>query len=114
MRPLWSTGLPLRRASLVALNVRVYAQAAEAEVAHLRTKTDGREVDFLVQGPDGRTVAIEVKLAATPDSHDLRHLLWLQDRLGDSLVDMVVLTTGKHAYRRQDGIAVVPVALLGP
>jgi len=27
---------------------------------------------------------------------------------------MVVLTTGKHAYRRQDGVAVVPVALLGP
>lgn len=100
--------------SLVALNVRVYAQAAEAEVAHLRTKTGDREVDFLVEGHDGRAVAIEVKLAETPDSHDLRHLLWLKDRLGDSLVDMVVLTTGKHAYRRKDGVAVVPVALLGP
>jgi uncharacterized protein len=100
--------------SLVALDVRVYAQAAEAEVAHLRTKTGDREVDFLVEGHDGRTVAIEVKLVESPDSHDLRHLLWLKDRLGDSLVDMVVLTTGKHAYRRKDGVAVVPVALLGP
>ncbi|WP_066584348.1 ATP-binding protein [Cellulomonas timonensis] len=100
--------------SLVALDVRVYAQSAEAEVAHLRTKTGDREVDFLVEGRDGRTVAIEVKLAESPDSHDVRHLLWLKDRLGDSLVDMVVLTTGKHAYRRKDGVAVVPLALLGP
>lgn len=100
--------------SLVALDIRVYAQAAEAEVGHLRTKTGDREVDFLVEATDGRTVAIEVKLAETPDPHDLRHLLWLKDRLGDSLVDMVVVTTGKHAYRRKDGIAVVPAALLGP
>jgi predicted AAA+ superfamily ATPase len=100
--------------SLVALNVRVYAQAAEANVAHLRTKTGDREVDFLVEGHDGRTVAIEVKLAETPTGHDLRHLLWLMVALGDRLVNMVVLTTGKHAYRRKDGVAVVPVALLGP
>jgi len=100
--------------SLAALNVRVYAQAAEAEVAHLRTKTGDREVDFLVEGQDGRIVAIEVKLAETPTSHDVRHLLWLKRELGDSLVNMVVLTTGKHAYRRKDGVAVVPVALLGP
>ena len=100
--------------SLAALSVRVYAQAAEAEVAHLRTKTGDREVDFLVERHDGRVVAIEVKLAETPTPHDLRHLLWLKDRLGDNLVDMVVLTTGKRVYRRQDGVAVVPLALLGP
>jgi hypothetical protein len=37
--------------------------------------------------------------------------LWFKDRLGDSRVDMLVLTTGKRAYRRKDGVA---VALLGP
>ena len=96
------------------LSVRVYARAAEAEVAHLRTKTGDREVAFLVERHGGRVVAIEVKLAETPTSHDLRHLLWLKDRLGDNLVDMVGLTTGKRAYRRQDGVAVVPLTLLGP
>ncbi len=100
--------------SLVALNLRVYAQAAEATVAHLRTKTGDHEVDFLVEGHDGRTVAIEVKLTQTPNDRDVRHLLWLQAELGERLADMVVLTTGKQAYRRKDGVAVVPVALLGP
>jgi len=38
----------------------------------------------------------------------------LKAELGNSLVNMVVLTTGKHAYRRKDRVAVVPVVLLGP
>jgi hypothetical protein len=29
-------------------------------------------------------------------------------------VDAVVICTGTEAYRRQDGIAVIPAALLGP
>lgn len=32
----------------------------------------------------------------------------------DRVVDLVVITTGEYAYRRHDGIAVVPLALLGP
>jgi hypothetical protein len=32
----------------------------------------------------------------------------------DRVVDLVMLTTGSEAYRRKDGIAVVPLALLGP
>jgi len=38
----------------------------------------------------------------------------LRDRLGDELLDAVIITTGTHAYRRADGIAVIPAALLGP
>jgi uncharacterized protein len=59
-------------------------------------------------------LAIEVKLASVPDDRDLRHLLWLRDHLGADLIDAVVITTGREAYRRPDGIAVVPAALLGP
>ena len=59
-------------------------------------------------------VALEVKLSATVSDADVRHLLWLRDRLGDELLDAAVITTGGYAYRRPDGIAVVPAALLGP
>ena len=45
---------------------------------------------------------------------DLVPAQWLREQLGTTLTDMVVITTGKHAYRRQDGVAVVPAALLGP
>ncbi|WP_062464014.1 ATP-binding protein [Demequina soli] len=100
--------------SLVTQSVRTYAQAVDASVGHLRTWDGGREVDLIVEAPDGRIVAIEVKLAATVGDRDVRHLNWLADQLGDRVADRVVITTGPAAYRRADGVAVVPLALLGP
>lgn len=100
--------------SLITLCVRVYAQAAEATVLHLRTREPNEhEIDLIVERGDGRVVAIEVKLARTIGPKDVRHLLWLRDRIGEGLLDAVVVTTGATAYRRDDGIAVVPAALLG-
>jgi Predicted ATPase (AAA+ superfamily) len=100
--------------SQVAHDVRTYAQAAEARVSHFRTRNGDREVDLIVERADHRVVAIEVKLARTVAEEHVRHLLWLRERLGDALLDAVVVTTGAEAYRRRDGIAVIPAALLGP
>jgi uncharacterized protein len=100
--------------SLTTLSVRVFAQAAEARVSHFRTKGGEREVDLVIERDDRRILAIEVKLAGTVEDADVKHLTWLQERLGDQLLDAAVVTTGQHAYRRPDGIAVVPLALLGP
>lgn len=100
--------------SLVTQSVRVYADAAEAEVGHLRTKDSTREIDLVVEGRDRRVVAIEVKLAATIGDHDVRHLNWLSQQLGTRLAARAVVTTGEFAYRRSDGVAVIPLALLGP
>jgi predicted AAA+ superfamily ATPase len=100
--------------SLVTLCVRVPAQAAEARVGHLRTRNGDHEVDLVVVRDDGRALAIEVKLANTVTDHDTRHLRWLAERLGDRLLDAIVINTGPHAYRRPDGIGVLPLGLLGP
>lgn len=100
--------------SLATLHVRVLAQAAEARTSHLRTQRGEREVDLVVERHDGRVLAIEVKLSATVRDEDVRHLLWLRDKLGTRLSDAVVVTTGPTAYRRRDGVAVVPLGLLGP
>lgn len=100
--------------SLVTLSVRTYAQAAEAAVKHLRTAGGRREVDLIVERADGRVVAIEVKLARDAKDHDTTHLRWLAGQIGDELLDTVIVTTGNEAYRRKDGVAVVPAALLGP
>lgn len=99
--------------SLVSLSVRVFAQAAEARVGHLRTHRGDHEVDFIVERDDHKVVAVETKLAAVVDDDDVRHLRWLRGELGDDLLDAIVVTTGPFAYRRRDGIAVVPAALLG-
>jgi uncharacterized protein len=99
--------------SLVTLCVRVYAQGAEARVAHLRTWSGDREIDLIVECA-GRVLALEVKLGQVVGDRDVRHLIWLRAQLGDDLADAAVITTGRSAYRRPDGIAVIPASLLGP
>ena len=100
--------------SLATLTVRVAAQAAEARVYHMRTQGGRHEVDLVVEGVDGQIVGIEVKLTAAVGDSDVKHLIWLRDQIPDRVADLVVVTTGKAAYRRPDGVAVVPLALLGP
>lgn len=99
--------------SLCTISLRVYAQASEARVFHLRTSGGEHEVDLIIEREDGRVLAVEFKLARDIASDDVRHLNWLAGQLGDSLVDAVVVNTGEEAYRRPDGIAVVPAALIG-
>lgn len=99
--------------SLCTLSLRVYAQASEARVSHLRTSGGEHEVDLIVEREDGRVLAVEFKLARDAGDDDVRHLKWLAGNLGDDLLDAVVVTTGAEAYRRPDGIAVVPAALIG-
>lgn len=98
--------------SLVTLCVRVPAQAAEATVAHIRTRNGDHEIDLVVIRDDGRALAIEIKLANTVDDHDTKHLHWLAERMGDQLLDAILINTGPNAYRRPDGIGVVPLGLL--
>lgn len=100
--------------SLVALSIRVHAQTVGSRVAHLRTDNGVREIDLLVEAPDQRILAIETKLGAVVSDDDVRHLRWLATELRDELLDAVVVTTGTQAYRRADGIAVIPAVLLGP
>jgi predicted AAA+ superfamily ATPase len=70
-------------------------------------------VDLVVEGIDGQVLGLEVKLAPHVDDADVRHLHWLRRRLGDDVVDLAVITAGTRAHRRADGIAVIPLALLG-
>lgn len=98
--------------SLVTLCVRVPAQTVEATVGHLRMRNGDHEVDLVVVRDDGRALAVEVKLANTVT--DTNHLHWLADRMGNKLRDAIVVNTGPNAYRRPDGIGVVPLGLLAP
>lgn len=114
VRPMAGTWLGALFESLVVQSVRIYAEAAGAWVGHLRTKASQHEIDIIVERPDGSVVAIEVKLSATVVDRDVKHLRWLRDEMPDRVVDTVMVTTGSRAYRRSDGVAVVPFGLLGP
>ncbi|MGL5405777.1 MAG: hypothetical protein ACRDAX_03160 [Propionibacteriaceae bacterium] len=88
--------------------------AAEAVTGHMRTRNGDHEIDLVVVRPDGRFVAIEVKLAGAVGDKDGKHLRWVQSQFGDRVLDLIIVNTGPSAYRRPDGIGVVPLALLGP
>ena len=64
--------------SLATLCIRVAAQAAEADVGHLRTRDGDHEVDLVVTREDGAVLAIEVKAAGAADDGDTKHLQWLR------------------------------------
>lgn len=98
--------------SLVTHDLRVYAQAADARVSHMRTWNDQREVDVIIERGSG-VLAVEVKLGSEVTRRDTRHLRWLLDRLGPGLIDAMVVTTGCRAYRDSQGIAIVPAGLVG-
>jgi hypothetical protein len=113
--PLDGTYLGQLFESLATLSVRVFAATLPASVSHLRLDSGRREVDLIVERDSDRAiVAFEVKLSGDVNYEDVKHLQWLREELGEQVVDAVVLTTGPAAYRRPDGIAVVPLGLLGP
>lgn len=100
--------------SLITQSVRTYAQATEANVHHFRTMGAQKEIDLVVQRRDKRVVLFEVKIGQKIDNEDVKHLKWIKDKIGDKIIDSAVINTGSHAYRRDDGIAVIPAVLLGP
>jgi predicted AAA+ superfamily ATPase len=87
------------------------ASGSEAATYHFRDR-DQREVDLLLEVPDGRVVAIEVKASASVDQHDLRHARYLRDRLGDRFVQGVVLYTGPRPLSFGDQLMALPISML--
>ena len=83
--------------SLVTQTVRVLAQAAEAHVRHLRLKGGLREIDMIIERPDQKVVAIEVKLIVSINDDDVKNLRWLREKIGKNLLDALVINTGRHA-----------------
>lgn len=100
--------------SLVALSMRVFAGAAEAGAYHLRTKGGRQEVDVILETDEGRVLALEANLSRLAEDAAADHLHWLRTRLGSLWIGGAIINTGPYAYRRRDGIAVIPLAALGP
>ncbi|SDU51349.1 ATP-binding protein [Jiangella alkaliphila] len=78
---------------------------------HLRT-ADRHEVDFVLEGPRGRIVAVEVKASTSPGAGALKGLRWLRDRLGDRLHAGILLHLGTEAASRGDGLYALPLSAL--
>lgn len=103
--------------SLVIRDLRVYAQAADAEVHHYRDK-DGLEADAIVQAMDGRWAAFEIKLGGKRVDEGARNLLKLAKRVDQELCGapsmLAVIVPSGYGYMRPDGVGIIPIGALGP
>lgn len=70
------------------------------------------EVDLVLEAPDGRVVAVEVKASSRVDAGDLAGLRAFARRAGDRLAAGVVLHTGERAVPFGDRLAALPLDAL--
>ena len=101
--------------SLCTRDIRVYCEANDGDVFHYRDKS-GMEADLIVRLRDGRWAAIEVKLGNKQTDEAAKNLLALKDRINSEKMGepsfLMVITGGEYAYRRPDGVLVVPIGCL--
>jgi len=110
--------------TLSVRDLRVYLSRLEGARNQLNYYLDDKnlEVDAVIQLSDGRWAAIEIKLGDAKCDEGAAHLLALQRKvLANPAAQtkppeflMVVVGKGELAYRRADGVLVVPLATLGP
>lgn len=101
--------------SLCTRDVRIYAQVNDGDVFHYRDKS-GLEADMIVALHDGRWGAIEVKLGNKQIELAAENLLTLKNKIDIHKMGepsfLMVLTGGQFAYRREDGVLIVPIGCL--
>lgn len=102
--------------SMALRDLRVYSQPLGGQVSYYRDYSK-LEIDAVVELPDGRWGAFEIKLGTSQNVIDgaAANLRKMASLVGDSrCAFLAVLTNGDIAARRPDGVDVVPLAMLAP
>ncbi|GEP40384.1 ATPase AAA [Nocardioides psychrotolerans] len=103
--------------NLVVRDIRTYAQRLGGSVHHWRDQNQN-EVDVVVTLPDGRWGAFEVKMNPADSDKAAAALLSFAEKVDHSKVGrptaLGVITSTGFAYRRPDGVTVLPIGTLGP
>ena len=101
--------------SLCTRDIRIYAQANDADVFHYRDKT-GLEADLIIRQRNGKWAAIEIKLGNKQIEEAAQNLLTLRAKIDEEKMGkdafLMIVTGGQYAYQRNDGIWVVPIGCL--
>jgi len=101
--------------SLCTRDLRVYTQANDGGVYHYRDKSE-LECDLVIKLHDGRWAAVEVKLGMKQIDEAAANLLRLSEKVDKEKMNnpsfLMVLTGGQVAYKRDDGVLVVPIGCL--
>lgn len=111
-----AAGFPFE--SLALRDLRVYSQALGATLSSWRDTQLNKEVDAVLELPNGRWAGFEFKVGESQADAAAAALTDMASKV-DTLrhgepVALVVVTGGRFAYRRPDGVLVVPLTALGP
>ena len=103
--------------SMVIRDLRVYAQAADAQVFHYREK-EGLEVDAIVEAADGRWAAFEIKLGERWVADGSKNLTMLARRMERSdhgkPSALAVIVPNGYGHVGMHDVGVIPIGALGP
>ena len=102
--------------SLCIRDLRIYAQRLDGEVYHYRDSTN-LEADAVIHLRNGKYGIIEVKLFEEDSiEQGAKNLLKLQEKIDTTVMKkpsfLMVLTATPYAYKREDGVYVVPITCL--
>jgi predicted AAA+ superfamily ATPase len=107
--------------TLCIRDLKIYSNVLGGRVSYYRDR-HGLEADCVLRLNDGRYALIEFKLGSRQIEEGAKHLLTMQDliRKFNTSQDvkihepdlLIIITGGEMAYRRHDGIYIIPVGCL--
>ena len=96
-------------------DIRAYTLPLRGDVFHYHDQSN-LESDIIVRLYDGRWAAIEVKLGSKQIEDAASNLLKLASTVNTDKIGkpsfLMILTGGQYAYRRKDGVLIVPIGCL--
>jgi len=102
--------------SLCFKDVSVYTEALGGNVYHYRDE-NGFEADQIIVLPDGRWAAIEIKLGTFEFNEAAENLLSLKKKFNKNAKPpeflAIITATSGLAYKREDGVYIIPLDVLG-
>jgi predicted AAA+ superfamily ATPase len=101
--------------SVVHRDLRIYADSLNGHIYHYRDES-GLEVDAIIHLDDGKWGAIEIKLGLNEIEAAAKNLLKLKERVdADKMKEpsfLMIVTGAQYAYKRLDGVLVIPIGCL--
>ena len=79
---------------------------------HQYRDSRGREIDLVLECPDGRLICFEIKAGSTVRPADARTLGWFRDLTGDRFDLGVVLYAGRHPVTLANRVLALPLSYL--
>lgn len=101
--------------ALCIRDMRIYADANDGDLFHYRDQS-GLESDMIVRLRNGKWGAVEVKLGNKQIEDAAKNLIALKSKINSEKMGepsfLMILTGGEYAYRRGDGVLVVPIGCM--